>query len=132
MRPSMPGDIERETRTLSRPSAGEQCHVCSVIYFFHVLTPSFPFSSPLAPSHPFTPPLMQAQFESSGKMVALARLLIESGVILPEESPSRIFDSHDPAIEGGRGGGGRGEQREDAEVRTCYILPLYSIEVFVN
>lgn len=64
-------------------------------------------------------------------MVALARLLIESGVILPEESPSRVFDSHDPAAEGGRGGG-RGEQRGDAEVRTCYILPLYPIPVFVN
>ena len=75
---------------------------------------------------------MQAQFESSGKMVALARLLIESGVILPEESPSRIFDSHDPAAEGGRGVGGRGEERGDAEVRTCCILPSYPIGIFVN
>jgi hypothetical protein len=60
-------------------------------------------------------------------MVALARLLIESGVILPEESPSRIFDSHDPAAEGGRGGGGRGGQRGDAEVRTCYFHPLSAV-----
>ena len=64
-------------------------------------------------------------------MVALARLLIESGVVLPEESPSRIFDSHDLAAEGVRVGG-RGEQRGDTEVRTCYILPLYSIELFVD
>ena len=51
-------------------------------------------------------------------MVALARLLIESGVILLEESPSNIFDGHnDPSVNGVGGVKGRGGRREDNEVR---------------
>lgn len=55
-------------------------------------------------------------------MVALARLLIESGVILLEESPSNIFDSHDSSVNGEGGVKGRGGRREDNEVRTCLLL----------
>ena len=51
-------------------------------------------------------------------MIALARLLIESGVILPEERPSYIFDSHDPAAQQAGGVSGRGGRKEDKEVRT--------------
>ena len=55
-------------------------------------------------------------------MVALARLLIESGVILPEESPSNIFDSHhDSSVNGAGGVRGRGGRREDTEVRMCFF-----------
>ena len=56
-------------------------------------------------------------------MVALARLLIESGVILLEESPSNIFDSrNDSSVNGAGGVTGRGGRREDNEVRTCLLI----------
>lgn len=60
-------------------------------------------------------------------MVALARLLIESGVILPEESPSNIFDSHnDSSVNGAGGVKGRGGRREDKEVRT-YVFVHFEV-----